>query len=109
MTKPQMFWFASLCILPTQAPADDVGNSCGLSEHDCKAWVQDEKQEAADKVAEQPQPSHKEEPQQAPQAQQAQQEPEQKSEAASQPARPHARGQGERYTDIPNSQVGAAL
>ncbi len=72
--------------------------------------MQDEKQEAAEKVAEQPQPSHKEEPKQAPQAEQApqEQEPEleQKSEAASQPARPHKRGQGERYTDIPNSQVG---
>lgn len=68
--------------------------------------MQDKKQKAAEKVAEQPQPSHKEEPEQAPQAQQAPQEPEQKSEAASQPARPHKRGQGERYTDIPNSQVG---
>ena len=58
--------------------------------------VQAEKQEAAQKVSEQPQPSHE------PEAKQA---PAQESEAASAPKRPRKRGQGESYTDIPNSQV----
>ena len=73
--------------------------------------MQEEKQETAEKLAEQPQPSHQEQLKEAPQAQQAQQpkSEEPKSEAASQPQRLHKRGQGERYTDIPNSQVWVCL
>ena len=61
-----------------------------------RGGVQAEKQEAAQKVSQQPQPSHE------PEAKQA---PAQESEAASAPQRPRKRGQGESYTDIPNSQV----
>ena len=70
-----------------------------------ETWSQEDKHEKAEKVAQQPQPSHQEKPKEAPQAQQTERAQEPKSEAASQPQRPRKRGQGERYTDIPNSQV----
>ena len=57
--------------------------------------LQEEKQVAAKEVSQQPQPSQP--PEQPPQ--------QSESDAAAPPQRPLRRGQGESYTDIPNSQV----
>ena len=62
---------------------------------DLRHPVQEEKQAAAKEVSQQPQPSHP--PEQPPQ--------QSENDAAAPPQRPLRRGQGEKYTDIPNSQV----
>ena len=54
-------------------------------------------------MSKQPQPSHKPEPKEMPK--EAPQAKQPKSDAVAPPQRPQKRGQGERYTDIPNSQV----